>query len=190
MEIRASTQRALSLLATGLMVVIALVVFMTLIVPEYQEIQALKGELTGKSELYQNQKIAFEQVQMLLAQYQGVARLEETLALALPTQEEVADIVNQLDTITRANGMFIRSVGLDYLPIKPSQKQAIVKDSGSLRLSIKLMGSYAAFKDVLEAMETNIRVMDITTLKVEPAGAKESDLFIYTLVVDTYYQPE
>lgn len=192
MEIKPSTQRALSLLAAGLMVIIAIAVFATLVVPEYQKIQILKGELTGKSELYQEQKGVVEQVEKLIYQYEGVGGLKETLALALPTREEVADIVNQLNTITGANGMFIRSVGLDYLPIKEPKKPTLVKTSGSLRLSLNLLGSYAALKNVLGALETNIRVMDIATLKAEPAGdpKKDQDLFLYTLTIDTYYQPD
>ncbi len=192
MELKPSTQRMLGLMATVLMVVAAIVIFVVLIVPEYGTIQDLKGELNGKSQLYQEQEGALTQVQNLIAQYQGVARLEETLMMALPTKEKAADIVHQLDAISRASGVYVRSIGLDYLPVQKVAQAAIVKNYGLLRLSVKLNGSYTAIKDMMEALETNIRIMDVSALKIEPAGdlAKTSDLFTISLTVDTYYQPE
>lgn len=192
MNIKPSTQRMLGLMAAVLMVVAAIAIFAVLIVPEYGSIQELKGELNGRSQLYQEQEDALTHVQNLIAQYQGVARLEETLMMALPTKEKAADIVHQLDTIARANGINIRSVGLDYLPVQKVPQAAIVKNFGLLRLSMKLSGSYAAFKGMVEALETNIRIMDVNTLKIEPAGdlAKNPDSFTFSLTVDTYYQPE
>ncbi len=191
MEIKPSTQRMLGLMAAGLMVAAAFVIFAALIVPEYGVIQELRGELIGKSKLYQEQKDVLEQVQDLIAQYQGVARLEETLMMVLPTKEKSADIVHQLDAIARVGGTYLQSVSLDYPPVQKAPATAIVKNFGSLRFTIKLTGSYAAFKNVLEALETNVRIMDVNTLKMEPAGdpEKNPDLFNLSLTVDTYYQP-
>ena len=189
---KASTQRALGLLGTGLLFVGAVAIFAFLSVPAYQDIQDLKSTLSSKSALFQNQSRDLTQVQNLLSQYQGVVRLEESLNLALPTKEESGSIVNQLDVITKSNGVLIKSLGLDYVPAGRTAGTALVKNVSTLRLTVKLTGSYAAFKKALAALETNIRIMDLVSLKMEPVsatpGQEAADLFDYTLVINTYYQ--
>ncbi|MDP3999724.1 MAG: hypothetical protein Q8P76_04030 [bacterium] len=189
---KASTQRALGLLGTGLLFVGAAAIFAFLSVPAYQDIQDLKSTLSSKSTLFQNQSRDLTQVQNLLSQYQGVVRLEESLNLALPTKEESGSIVNQLDVITKSNGVLIKSLGLDYVPAGRTAGTALVKNVSTLRLTIKLAGSYSAFKKALAALETNIRIMDLVSLKMEPVsaapGQESADLFDYTLVINTYYQ--
>src|SRR3989344_8096680 len=130
---KASTQRALGLLGTGLLFVGAVAIFAFLSVPAYQDIQDLKSTLSSKSALFQNQSRDLTQVQNLLSQYQGVVRLEESLNLALPTKEESGSIVNQLDVITKSNGVLIKSLGLDYVPAGRTTGTALVKNVSTLR---------------------------------------------------------
>jgi hypothetical protein len=54
-----------------------------------------------------------------------------------------------------------------------------------LRLSLGFSGTYTAFKEFVRGMETNIRAMDIVSMKVEQgAGGAPT----YSIVADTYYQ--
>jgi Tfp pilus assembly protein PilO len=186
---KASTKRALSLMASAGLIIVALAVYAMLIRPEYRIVQDLRGELASKSELLAHQQSAVTQVQNLIAQYQSVAKLGDTLSLALPEKESVSLIMAQLNTISQSSGLSIQSVELNYLPISPSaSKLSFVRNIGALRLDLKLFGSYAALKQFLQIMETNIRIMDTKTLKIETAAKAGQDYFTYHLTVDTYYQ--
>lgn len=185
---KATTQRALSLVAAAALVVGGLIIFTTLVIGAYSDVQRLRGELSAKSELYQTQSQQFTQVQNLIAQYQGVTRLQESLTLALPFKEDSADVVNQLNFLAQRNGILINSISLELAPVKKETKTTLVKGFGALRLSLKLNGSYASFKGFIGDLEANIRVMDLADLKITHVGKPNEDFFNYTMTVDAYYQ--
>ena len=183
-----STQRAVSVILAAALVVGGFLIFAVLVNPAYQDIQQLRGELAAKSQLFQTQSEQFTQVQNLIAQFQGVTRLQESLSLALPQKEEVAEVVNQINFLAQASGVFINSAGLNIQPLKKEIRPVLVKGLGTARLSLKLVGSYAAFKSFLQNLETNIRLMDLADLKITLAGKPNEDSHFYALTVDTYYQ--
>ncbi len=185
---KASSQRALSLLAAAALVVGGLIIFTTLVTGAYGDVQQLRGELSAKSELFQNQSEQFTQVQNLIAQYQGVTRLQESLNLALPLKEDSAGVMNQLNALAQKNGILINSAGLAPLPVKKETRTVLVKPFGILELSLKLIGSYAGFRNFLADLESNIRMMDLVDLKISHVGKANEDVFNYTLTVDAYYQ--
>ena len=191
----ASTKRALSLILSAGLGVASLFIYATLISPEYADVKNLRGELSSKSDLLNNQKTSIDQVRKLIAQYQGVAKLGESLSLALPEDESVSSIMAQINAISQASGLTVQSVGINYLPAKPAIiKLTSAKGIGSLKLDLKLVGSYSAIKNFLQSMETNIRVMDAQSLKIESvqsssqSKAGTQDIFNFTLSVNTYYQ--
>ena len=172
-----------------LLLVAAVAIYAALIRPAYSSIQELRSILYSKSNLYEQEQKAIVKVQDLMVEYRGSAKLDEQLSLALPNQESVSSVMSQLNAITQLNGIVIQSVGISYLPIKPSTAAlSSAKGTGTLRLNLKLFGSYPAFKSFLGDMEKNVRVMDVKTLKIEQAGKSNQDIFVYTIDVDTYYQ--
>ena len=188
---KASTKRALSLLLAVALVVAVVVIFATFIKPAYQDIQNLRALFYSKTDLVNVEQKAIGQVQNLIADYKGTAKLEEQLSLALPNEESVSSVMSQLNAISQLNGISIQGVGIEYLPIKPSTtKLSSAKGLGTLRLDLRLFGSYAAFKAFLGDMEKNVRIMDLRNLKIEQAGKPNNDIFFFTLGVDTYYQPK
>ena len=191
----ASTKRALSLIFSAGLVVASLFIYATLISPEYADVKNLRGELSSKSNLLNNQKISIDQVTKLFAQYQSAAKLGESLSLALPEDESISSIMAQINAISQASGLAVQSVGLNYLPAKPAAiTLTSAKGIGSLKLDLKLSGPYSGFKNFLQSLETNIRIMDMQSLKIDPAQssaqsrAGSQDYFNFTLSVITYYQ--
>lgn len=186
---KASTKRILSLLGIAVLLVAALAVYANLVRPEYRTVAELRGALSAKTRLLEDQGKVIAQVQDLLAQYQGVAQLQDTISLALPAEESVSSVFQQINAVAKANGQSIQALGLTALAIKPAASEVPwSKGLGTLRINFRLLGSYAGFKNFLRALETNIRVMDLFSLKMERAGRANQDLFFYNLVVDTYYQ--
>ena len=186
---KASTKRALSLILAMGLIVASVAVFAVLIKPEYQNIQNLRAILYSKTGMVEVEQKAIGQVQNLIADYKGTAKLGEQLSLALPTEESVSSVMSQLNAIAQLNNILIQGVGIEYLPIKPSPtKLSSAKGLGTLRLDLKLFGPYSSFKSFLGDMEKNVRIMDLKTLKIEQAGKSNNDVFFFTLGVDTYYQ--
>jgi len=155
--------------------------------PAYDEVAKLRGTLIAKQNLFEDKKQAVDKVEALIKQYQGAGRLQDVISLSLPASEEVSSVFNQLQAIAGSNGLSVQVFNVQPLSTKSSEKP-LVKPLGTLRLSLRLAGSYAPFKEFIKGLETNIRAMDIVSIKVESAG--KGDSFMYTVVADTYYQAE
>lgn len=186
----ASTKRALSLLLSSAFLVGALIIYAVFIRPEYETIFRLRGELVSKTNLLQKQQQVMTQVQNLIIQSKGAEKLSESLLLALPAEPDVASVLSQINALSQLSGLAVQSIGLSHLSIKSlSGKPSFAQGLGTLRLDLRLIGNYGGLKKFLQALETNIRLMDIKALRLEAASKSPTeDLFNYLLTVDTYYQ--
>lgn len=187
MALRPSGKRAISLFMGVGLLVVSLATYAAYLKPAYNEVAKLRGTLIAKQNLFEEKKQAVDKVEGLIKQYQGADRLQDVISLSLPVSEEVSSVFNQLQAIASVNGLTVQVFNVQPLAIKPSEK-SLVKPLGTLRLSLRLAGNYSAFKEFIKGLETNIRAMDIVSIKVESSG--KGDSFAYTVVADTYYQAE
>lgn len=171
----------ISLLLAAFFLVSALVIYGVFIKPEYELVITLRAALAGKLRLLKEQERIITSVQNLLAQYEGAARIQEGVSLALPEGEEGAAIFNQINALVSGNGLRLLSFDLANLPARPAPAESlIVEDLGVLEAALRLSGSYANFKKFIEGIETNIRLMDVETIHIEKDN--------YVVVLKTYYQ--
>ncbi|MBI4992507.1 MAG: type 4a pilus biogenesis protein PilO [Candidatus Harrisonbacteria bacterium] len=188
---RASTKRALSLLASSGFVVFALIVYITLIQPEYEMIKELRGGLDSNIKILADTRTALLGVDKLKIEYKQNEKKIDTLSLALPSEESVSSIVAQINNRSEANSLIIQSIGINYLPIKsPIGSVSLIRGIGTLQLDLRIFGSYSSFKRFLQDLERNVRIMDVRNLRLESAGKPDQDLYAFNLTVDTYYQPK
>ncbi len=173
-------------LGTGLLVA-SLAGYAAYLKPAYEDVSKLRGTLIAKQDLFEEKKQAVGKVEGLIKQYQGADRLQDVVSMSLPASEEVSSVFNQLQAIAGSNGLTVQVFNVQPLSTKPSGA-SLVKPLGTLRLSLRLAGNYAAFKEFVKGLETNVRAMDIVSVKVESSG--KGDYFAYTVVADTYYQAE
>jgi len=186
---KASTKRLLALLSSATLIFGALIVYVVLLKPEYVQIQELRGELRSSKDLYTAQAEAIDYANSLYGKNQtDINQIQDDLKLALPDKQEVASVVDQIQAISALNSITIDSINLDNLAIQQKSTSSLVKNYGILRVSVKLIGTYDAFKELLKFLENNIRLMDVRTLRVYQANNLEKGVFNYELVVDTYYQ--
>lgn len=168
------------------LIVMAGVVFFSLTIPKAREIQVLRGERDALEEIVAGERATVEAATELLVQYQSIANLQENLALALPTEERIPDILNQLQGIAKASGVLIESVDLQILPIRSKNQNAVIEPVGTIEARLTARGTYESIKLYVDSIGTNIRVMDVDTLRVE--GGTEGDVLTYDIVVKSYYQ--
>lgn len=185
--IKTSAQRALSLLISAALIIGSFVAYGVFIKPAYQEANVLRGTMYAKQHLFEQQKEAVSAVESLIKAYQGAGRLQDIIALSLPSEQEVSSLFNQLQTIAAANGLEVQVFNVQVLPLKSSPDNSLVRPRGTVRVSLRMTGAYESFKNVVAGLETNIRMMDIVSIKIEPVS-RGSNTLAYTVVADTYYQ--
>ncbi len=182
-----AAQRLVGILVGMALVIGSLVVFSSLVVPQYKKIQELRGERQALSGLLAEEREAVDAVQRLIRQYDSVADLRNTLAITLPNEEETASMVNQFQGIASSNGILMDSLAVRPLAIEPTKMADIVRPVAPLRVSMTLVGNYESLKGYLAALETNVRIMDVKSIKVENANSTAGP-YRYQVEVDTYYQ--
>ena len=168
----------------------AVIVHVLFVRPVYNEVVELRSTFKAKSEFYQDQGQAIIRVNDLIAQYQGAGQLQQTVSMSFPISEDLSAIFNQLRTLAEVNGLSIKIFGVKPLALQPLSSRSLVKNVGTLQLSLKVLGSYENFKGFLRGVETNIRVMDTQQITIEQVGKPGSNFYSYTLLINTYYQGE
>jgi len=188
---KASAKRALSLLLSGGLIVVSLVIFVILVGPAYEEVLQLRNELAPQTILLLDTQQDVSRVQSLKAQYQNSERIIASLDDNLPPQELVASLMSQINAISRSSGVTMRAIGISYLPVRPSTvRLSFARGVGTLRLELASVGNYSSLKRFLQLLETNIRVMDVNALSIDLAASSNQDIYNYSVTVDTYYQSQ
>lgn len=185
---KSSTKRLFGIFTALLFLIGSIFVYASMIKPALEEIDELRGKLASRSDILENYGKAVKQLQSLLTQYQETTDVQQQVSLALPIGQNVPQAVNQVVGIAAANDLAIQSMGLQQLAIKPATAP-LVRGMGTLRMNVRLTGTYQGFKSFLKNLETNITLLDTTSLKIEVQKEKSGALFLaYVLSIDTYYQ--
>lgn len=189
---KGSTKRFFSMILSAILLVCAVVVYSTFVLPEYERVSSLRGEYQGKQATLDQQRQIVNKVNALLTQYRSIPDLANVLSLLLPTQEDVASIFQQIYAISRDSGMGIQQFGVNTsLAVQPVNLSSdIIKSIGTVQVNLNLVGPYAAAKRMLSLLERNIRIMDVQSLKIQPVGQSSQDLYFVNLVINSYYQTE
>lgn len=185
---RASAKRFSSIMVAILFFIASIFIYNSLIQPAYSGIKDLRAEIATRLDLIATNQNSIQQVQNLLTQYQNAADIQQTTSLILPLSQDIALGADQINGLSKINNLSIELLGVQQVAIKPSKQPNLVKGIGTSRFNFRLNGAYENFKAFLQAVETNINLTDLVSLKIEPATSRNN--FLYTMTVDTYYQSE
>ncbi|MCP6720199.1 MAG: type 4a pilus biogenesis protein PilO [Patescibacteria group bacterium] len=187
---KTSTKRILSIGLAGLFFIGILVVFGSLIRPEMTKINEKRALLSSKETLFSNEQDAVSQVRDLIGQFQSIVKLQETVSLALPLEENITQILNQLQSIANLSNVEMRSFSIRPLAFEAS-RQPLVKRLGVLELDISIDGPYDNIKNFLRSLETNVRVVNAKSFRlatISGEGSPPGEDFNMTLTVEVYHQ--
>ncbi|MBI2075250.1 MAG: hypothetical protein HYZ07_02425 [Candidatus Harrisonbacteria bacterium] len=185
---KASTKRIISLFGTAAAFIAALLTYAFFLRPLYDSVNVMRGELAAKSQLYDAQQRIMAKVNDLLAQYQGKAKIQDTISTTLPFEPAASFVVAQLQAIASGNGVAMEELNTQLLPLdQPVVNIDGLKGIGRMRASAKLIGDYAGLKGFLQGVETNLRLMDLVEAKVETIPKNPAAL-VFSVLIDAYYQ--
>lgn len=184
-----STKRFYSLLLSFAMALSSLVIYVTMISPSFADIQTLRGERQAKQVRYDDYKKAIELTTTMITRSQGLTVLSDSFNQSIPQTEEVPSMLNQVYGLAKLNNILVGSIDFQIVPTVESKTTALVTPLGKVRATVKGIGSYSDTKNFIKALETNVRIMDISSATIAE-GNKKSPVLASTIVIDAYYQPD
>ncbi|MDI6821157.1 MAG: hypothetical protein QMD65_03205 [Patescibacteria group bacterium] len=190
--IRVSTKRILSIGLSALFLIAAVVIYSTLIRSEIKVIDEKRTIVASKTVLFNNQQNAVNQVSELISKYKGVAKLQQTVSLAVPASENTIGALRQIEAIGRASGVQITSLSFTT-SISKSKIKSFTKKLGVLSISIRAEDSYETLKNFLQLLETTVRVANVKTFKFQPGIPQPGSRApvpndTLNIMVEMYYQ--
>ena len=154
-----------------------------------------------------------QKIEEMNRQYKA-EELERLLSI-LPKEEELPSLLIQLEALATGNGLIMESVDFSEIaqtsetaPPRPSpelqnvfpQSQETSGKSASLNpqevqsalykilaVRLKLSGGYGAFKNYLQAVEKNLRLMDVSSLDLNTSSGTAQN-FAFSVNLQVYYQ--
>ncbi|MCL4405318.1 MAG: type 4a pilus biogenesis protein PilO [Patescibacteria group bacterium] len=158
--------------------------------PAYDQVQNLRGEQTGIQTTIAQDQQAVSVVNNLLGQYQSLSQFRDSISQVLPTADnmDTAGIVYQIQGLAGSRGLTLQSLTLQNLPTQAISSDQLVSPVGSIQISLTLSGPYQNFKAFLGDLETNIRLMDVSSINISGGGSATNSNLVYAMVVKTYYQ--
>ena len=186
---KASTKRMFSIFLSAIFIIAALVIFVNFVKPVYKTITDKRSEVASRGKDLASIQTAIEQSKNNFADYRSLSDFQKSISLSLPQDQSLASAIYQFSSLALTSGLTVESINISELPFTPpsGEENALLKGTGTINLNIKATGSYESLKNFLDKLETNIRIFDLDSLKIDQIGEKSSDAFNFNIGVNTYY---
>jgi len=129
--------------------VLALTLGLTLAWPKYQDLRLLQTSIKAKELELESQKEYFSQIKEISEQFEEYTDSLDKISSAFPEVPSLPSLFNFLQTSASQTGLLSEQIILNSV------------SQGDIRITIKLSGSYAAFKDFLLVLEKSARMIDV-----------------------------
>ena len=183
---RSATKRLISVLVSLGFLIGAIIVFSSLVLPAYRDVQQLRGEKKSLETVVEEEEQLITTANRLLTEYQSAANLQNSLSLVLPREEALPGMINQIQGIAKSTGVTIEGMNVENLPLEHSRTSSIVEPVGSFKVTIRVKGDYTALRSYIQSLETNVRIIDVDSFALSSGGA--AGPLTVDLVLRTYYQ--
>lgn len=183
---RSSTKRLISMLISGILLLGTAVFIPSVIGPAVENINEKRTELRSKEVFLQERTEVVEAVDRLVTQLvENLSDLQMSIDVAIPNEEDLKNIINQLD------GMLARSnSSLSSVTVSEARSADLISPQtqglGFMDMEINLSGNYSDIKDFVGLIETNLRLFEVVELSVDvdpeslvsQSGTEDDDLVV------------
>ncbi|MCX8015990.1 MAG: hypothetical protein N2692_01660 [Patescibacteria group bacterium] len=197
-----TTKRNFSLILTIIFFLISVITFFNYTWPNLLKVLDLNDSLKLVKEEYARQSKSLQLAKDIINQYKNLSNVNQMISLTLPKTDELFNVLAQLDKISSESGILIQNITIKP-PLQSATSTATGVDGGSAKASLinavqsvnvdlSMVGTYESFKTWLNAIETNIRLMDVTSINFTGVVASEkttTNIFNFRVNLNFYYQP-
>jgi len=157
------------------------------VLPSWNKAGVLSDEKTLKEKQLTDLHSVVVNIDELSAKYEKSKADLDKLSLAIPSEPQLPELLIQFEDIIKSNGMIINNVEFADEGTSTRGETSIKGSVRIIRVKLATEGSYSNFKNLLNGIEHNIRLMDVTSMGFSRGGADANIKF--DVVLDTYYLP-
>jgi Tfp pilus assembly protein PilO len=175
----------------------AVAIFFFYTSPAYDAMQALTAQ-NAQYNAALDKATQLQQIkQTLLSRYQSFDPNALTrLTTMLPDQVDNIRLILDLDNLAGVYGMSLQNVDISSPDSQNGSVVSSIADASqpydSLTIDFSTRGTYQQFTQFLTALESSLRLVDLVSLSIAPAGTTQpgsagQPLYVYTMTVQTYW---
>lgn len=170
-----------------LLLAIIAVIFWS-IIPFYNQISIAKAALSEKQKKLIETEETIDAIKNLTNKYKTMQNEFNQINVIFPDKDDLANLIVNLQTMVSESGIFLQSINFQPKTFQPATVEEMTKTNPYNILEIKLTaaGDYAGFKNFIKAIEKNLRLMDVKTIKFNLHKGKQE--FDINIDLETYYK--
>lgn len=165
-------------------------------IPGVQEILKTKKQIEIEENLLLERQDLLAKIERLKDDYEENNENFKRVSYILPSTQDIPSLIVQLEALALEGGLILENIEIftaEQQQISsrrriPGQEQVSSKNYKILNINLSLTGDYSALKNLLTALEENIRLMDINSIAFSSQSTEEIQFFDFNLSLQTYYQ--
>lgn len=186
-------------IVVSIFIFVAILFFLDL--PAYNQFTSFREEIKSNKEFLQEKEELVAKVSQLKQVYESRKNEFDKVYYTLPLGEDIPNLIVQLEALAAENGLLLKSITFVKKPkavFVPAEEEGVQgqaavsaeKNYKTVSIALSTIGSYQAFSSFLEALELNVRLMDIKSIGfLSPEkGTEGSSIFTFSISLETYYQ--
>ncbi len=163
------------------LIAIAIILFWVLALPFYDRVSDLDATIKEREDLLNSRNAIMANIRELNKEYQKRISDIAKLSAIVPSKKSVAEVLSSLNDMSTRNG-----VGLVNSSITGQKSNDNINPYELLALDMNLNGSYIALTNFLKALESNLRLVDISSIDAA-SGTGKSAILNFVVKGNAYY---
>ncbi len=182
----------------NIVILIFILVFIAILflldLPAYNKVTSFREELKKHQDFLKEKEEIVAKVDQLKQVYESRQNELKKVLYVLPVEKDLPNLIVQFEALSSENGLILE--GLNFVKQAATTRSAAAedveteiesqRDYKTQEISLSVSGSYKSFKSFLEALELNIRLMDIKSINFKAQG--EGAGFTFDILLEVYYQ--
>jgi len=177
----------------GLIIIIlgAILVFFVwqYFLPVFDEVVLLRQDLKIWQTKLNDARNLNQKLAELKKKYADLSYEAERAAQAITEKEDLPGLLVQLEALSSQNGLILESVFFNSLDDKKNKKTSpSIAGEKILAIDLGLNGSQNSLKSFLKAIETNLRIMDVSAISFSEQDMSVSLNQNFRVSLNAYYR--
>lgn len=155
------------------------------VLPAWNKSGVLNNEKISKEKQLTDLRSTVANIDELSAKYEKSKTDLNKLSLAIPSEQQLPELLIQFEDVIKSNSMIINNVEFTDEGASTGNEFSKTGNVKIIQTKLAIEGSYSNFKNLLNDIERNIRLMDVTSINFSRGGADTNTKF--DVVLNTYY---